>query len=89
MSEGHDEQADRLEREVEELQERHDRVEGDIESARKDWETKKQDPGVPGAVTSPKPGAEGGGPAGDTPVAEGDEASDSGSELIDPRDEGE
>jgi hypothetical protein len=54
MSEGHEEQADRLEHELEDMQERHDRVEGDIEDARKDWEAKKADPGVPGAAGNPK-----------------------------------
>jgi hypothetical protein len=73
MSEGHEEQADRLEQELEDMQERHDRVEGDIEASRKDWAAKKADPGVPGASPDPSDGDDG----------------DGASELIDPRDEGE
>jgi hypothetical protein len=38
------------ERELEDMEERAERLEGDIEDAREDWERKKQDPGVPGAV---------------------------------------
>ncbi len=45
------EQPDReLERELEDIEERAERLEEDTDAARKDWESKKQDPGVPGAV---------------------------------------
>jgi hypothetical protein len=37
------------EREVEEMQERADKLEDEIDEARKDWERKKADPSVPGA----------------------------------------
>jgi hypothetical protein len=37
------------ERDVEEMEERSERLEEDVDAARKDWESKKQDPGVPGA----------------------------------------
>jgi hypothetical protein len=37
------------ERELEDMEERSERLEDDIDSAREDWERKKQDPGVPGA----------------------------------------
>jgi hypothetical protein len=38
------------EREVEEMQERADRLEEEIEHVREDWERKKADPSVPGAA---------------------------------------
>ena len=37
------------ERDVEEMEERAERLEQDIEDARDDWEAKKRDPSVPGA----------------------------------------
>ena len=37
------------EREVEEMQERADKLEDEIDEARKHWERKKADPSVPGA----------------------------------------
>jgi hypothetical protein len=37
------------ERELEDMEERAERLEDDIDTAREDWESKKQDPGVPGA----------------------------------------
>jgi uncharacterized small protein (DUF1192 family) len=37
------------EREVEEMEERSDRLEDEIEETRSDWERKKRDPSVPGA----------------------------------------
>ena len=49
MSE-HDERADELEREAEEMQERVARLEDETDEVSKDWERKKADPGVPGAV---------------------------------------
>jgi hypothetical protein len=49
MSE-HDERADELEHEAEEMQERADRLEHDIGGVRDDWTRKKNDPSVPGAV---------------------------------------
>ncbi len=38
------------EREVEEMQERADKLEEEIEDVRKDWERKKGDSSVPGAL---------------------------------------
>jgi hypothetical protein len=38
------------ERELDEMQERSDRLEHEIGAAREDWERKKQDSGVPGAT---------------------------------------
>jgi hypothetical protein len=37
------------ERAVEDMEERSERLEDDVDSAREDWERKKQDPSVPGA----------------------------------------
>ena len=48
--EEHDELADRLESEADDLQEEHDRVEDEIEETREDWESKKSSPDVPGAL---------------------------------------
>ena len=53
MSE-HDERADELEREAEEMQERVDRLEDETDEVSEDWERKKGDPGVPGAVGDPE-----------------------------------
>jgi hypothetical protein len=41
------------EREVEEMQERSDRLGEQIGEAREDWEHKQRDPSVPGAVGEP------------------------------------
>jgi hypothetical protein len=41
--------SEKPEREVEEMQERSDRLEQEIEDTREDWEHKKSDPSVPGA----------------------------------------
>jgi hypothetical protein len=44
---------DRLDREVEELEERSDKLEQQISDVREDWERKQTDPSVPGAVGTP------------------------------------
>jgi hypothetical protein len=49
----HEEQADKLEREAEGMAEDSDRVGQRIDDARRDWEAKEQDPGVPGAKPDP------------------------------------
>ena len=46
----HDEQADALEREAEELEEHGDQVDREIRETRRDWESKEGDDAVPGAV---------------------------------------
>jgi hypothetical protein len=53
MSE-HDEQAERLERELDDMGQRTAHLEGEIDEARRDWERKKRDPGVPGAAGDPE-----------------------------------
>jgi phage shock protein A len=52
MSE-HERQADRLERELDDMQEQSDRLEDEIDETRSDWERKKRDPNVPGAAGDP------------------------------------
>lgn len=49
----HEEHADKLEREAEGMAEDSDRVGQRIDDARRDWEAKEQDPGVPGAKPDP------------------------------------
>ena len=46
----HQRQADELERDLGEMEERSERLEDEISDARKDWEQKQADPSVPGAV---------------------------------------
>lgn len=48
MSE-YERQADELESELDDMDERVENLEGEIDDARKDWERKKGDSGVPGA----------------------------------------
>ena len=47
------------EREAEEMQERSDRLEEQIEDTREDWERKKRDSSVPGAAGDPDRAEEG------------------------------
>jgi hypothetical protein len=49
----HDEEAQQLEREAENLEEQSDRVGERIDETRRDWESKEQDPSVPGAQPDP------------------------------------
>jgi predicted nucleic acid-binding Zn-ribbon protein len=49
MSE-HEQRADDLEREVDDMQEQAERLKGDIADTRSDWERKQADASVPGAV---------------------------------------
>ncbi len=46
----HQRQADDLDREADEMEERSERLDDEISDARKDWESKQADPSVPGAV---------------------------------------
>lgn len=46
----HQRQADELERDLDEMEERSERLEDEISGARRDWEQKQADPSVPGAV---------------------------------------
>jgi hypothetical protein len=47
------------EREAEEMEQRSERLEHEIDDTREDWESKKRDPSVPGAAGDPE-SAEGG-----------------------------
>ena len=62
MSE-HEQEADRLEREARELEERSERVGSQISDTREDWERKRADNRVPGAL--PREG-------GDQPAEDGE-----------------
>jgi hypothetical protein len=57
----HEEHADGLERELDDMQEQSDHLGEEVEEARKDWESKQRDPSVPGATGDPER-AEGGPP---------------------------
>ena len=46
----HDERAQDLENELDEMEERSERLDDEIDDAREDWERKKGDSSVPGAV---------------------------------------
>lgn len=54
MPESHDAAADRAEAELADMERRSERLEGDIQSTRSDWERKKADPAVPGAGGDPE-----------------------------------
>jgi hypothetical protein len=50
----HDEGARRMERELDDMEERSERLEDEIDATRGDWERKKGDSGVPGAAGDPE-----------------------------------
>lgn len=60
MSEDHEQQAAAAERELADMEERSKRVGDHIEEARKDWDAKVADSGVPGAGGDPERAEEGG-----------------------------
>jgi hypothetical protein len=49
----HEEQTERMERDAERMEHESDRVGDHIEDTRKEWESKEQDPSVPGAQPDP------------------------------------
>ena len=53
MSTDHEGQAEAAERELADMEERSQRVGEHIDEARKDWDAKVADPGVPGATGEP------------------------------------
>jgi chromosome segregation ATPase len=53
MSE-HEEAAERMEREVEDMERRAGQVDEDIAETREEWERKQRDDAVPGAVGEPR-----------------------------------
>jgi predicted nucleic acid-binding Zn-ribbon protein len=50
----HEDRARDAERELEDMEERSDRLEDEIDDVREDWERKKRDPSVPGAAGDPE-----------------------------------
>ena len=60
MSTDHEQQAAAAERELADMEARSERVGEHIDEARKDWEAKVADPGVPGAGGNPERAAAGG-----------------------------
>ena len=54
----HDEKADDVERELDDLQERSERLGDEIEGAGEDWERRKKDESVPGATGEPRDGGD-------------------------------
>lgn len=54
MSE-HEERADELERELDDMEKQGDRLDGEIADTRSDWERKQADGSVPGAVDTREP----------------------------------
>jgi len=85
--EAHEAKADELERELDEMQERAERLGGDIEGAGEDWERKKKDSKVPGAggepeqADGPQPEAEYTNKGGDADGDEGGEDLDFGKDI--------
>ncbi len=79
MSE-HEQQAGRLERELQEMEERSERLGDEISDVREDWEAKRRDESVPGA-----PAPESGLPPEANPTTSGDQPpQDGGNELPPP-----
>jgi hypothetical protein len=60
MTEDYEKEAASAERELADMEERSERVGEHIDEARKDWEGKVADSGVPGAVGDPERAEEGG-----------------------------
>jgi hypothetical protein len=54
----HEERAEELEREAEDMEDRSERVGEHIEETRREWEAKEDDPAVPGAQPDPDERAE-------------------------------
>jgi phage shock protein A len=53
MAQEHREQADAVEREIDDLDEQSEQLQDEIEAAKADWERKKADDSVPGAGGKP------------------------------------
>ena len=60
MTEEHEQQAEAAERELEDMEQRSERVGEHIDEARKEWDAKVADPAVPGAGGDPDRAEEGG-----------------------------
>src|SRR3954463_2462282 len=66
---GHQEKADEVERELDEMEQRSGNLEGEIGETREDWESKKRDASVPGAGAAPGERSDGGTDPDDEPDA--------------------
>ena len=51
----HDRQAEELEAELEDMEAQSERLGGEIDETRKDWERRQRDSSVPGATGEPEP----------------------------------
>ncbi|HEX2415114.1 MAG TPA: hypothetical protein VHJ37_07855 [Thermoleophilaceae bacterium] len=69
----HDEQADRLEREADDMDRRSEELGDRIEGTRRDWEAKEDDPSVPGAQPDPDDVDQEDEPMSETPREESDQ----------------
>jgi hypothetical protein len=74
----HEEQAQRLEHEFDDLEERSERVGERIKETRDDWESKEQDPAVPGAQPDPDQQTEEESSVTETPPQESDQLPEEG-----------
>ena len=54
----HEEKADEMEHDAEDMEEQSERVGDHIDDTRRDWESKEQDQSVPGAQPDPEDGEE-------------------------------
>jgi hypothetical protein len=85
MTEEHERRADAVERELDDMEERSERVGEHIDEARKDWEAKVVDESVPGAGGDPDRAEEGGRhPETDYPAKGSSEDADGEDELPPP-----
>jgi hypothetical protein len=89
----HDEQAQKLEREADSMEQHSDRVGERIEETRRDWEANVQDPSVPGAQADPADEAQNSEEAdnvtGETPHEESDQLPEDAPSEVVPDDDGE
>ena len=72
----YEERSTELEQEADRLEQERDRVAGHIDEARRDWESKKSDESIPGAVEDLEAEAEAEGEEGDAARGKDDEADD-------------
>jgi predicted phage gp36 major capsid-like protein len=79
---GHEAKADELERELDDMQERSERLGGDIEGAGEDWEQQKKDESVPGATDDLDDEADGEDGGGEVDAEELDFGRDIGTEAV-------
>jgi hypothetical protein len=73
----HEAKADEVERGLDEMQERSERLQGEIEDTGDEWERRKRDSGVPGAAGAPEE-AQGPEPEAEYPTKDEGESADGG-----------